>query len=90
MLSGGPIAFTAAVADLLAWAHYFFGECCQCSWVGLLLSLLLLMIYSLGPIISSGSTADALGWAHFLSLLLLTIYSLGPIISSRRSADTLR
>ena len=82
MLSGGPIVFTAAVADLLAWAHYFFGTRCRYSRVGLLPSLLLLPIYLLGSIISSGSAADALGWAHFLSLLLLTIYSLGPIISS--------
>ena len=90
MLSGGPIVFTAAVANLLAWAHYFFGTRCRYSWVGLLPSLLLLPIYSLGSIISLGSAADALSWAHFLSLLLLTIYSLGPIISSQRSADTLR
>ena len=89
MLSAGPIAFTAAADDLLAWAHYFFATLCRYSWVGLLLSLLLLPIYSLGTIISSGSAAVALGCAHFLSLLLLPIYLLGPIISLGHTADLL-
>ena len=89
MLSGGPIAFTIAADDLLAWAHYFFATLCRYSRVGLLLSLLLLPIYLLGTIISSGSAAVALGCAHFLSLLLLPIYLLGPIISLGCAADAL-
>ena len=89
MLSGGPIVFTAAVADLLAWAHYFLGERCRCSRVG--------------PFHFTTAAANLLAWAHYffrtlcrysrvgllLSLLLLTIYSLGPIISSGSAADAL-
>ena len=62
---------------------------CRYSQVGLLLSLLLLPIYSLKTIISLGSAADALSCAHFLSLLLLPIYLLGPIISLGHAADLL-
>ena len=52
MLSGGPIAFTIAADNLLAWAHYFFGERCQCS--------------RLGPFPFTTAAADLLAWAHYL------------------------
>ena len=79
MLSGRPIAFTAAADDLLAWAHYFFRTLCRYSRVGLLPSLLLLTIYLLGPIISSGSAADALSWAHCFHCCCCRFTCLGPL-----------
>ena len=75
----GPLHFITAAADLLAWAHYFFRTRCQYSRVGLLPSLLLLTIYSLGPIISSGHSADTLGWAYCLHCCCWQFTCLGPL-----------
>ena len=51
--------------------------------------LLLLLIFSLGPIISLRGAADTLGCAHCILLLLLPIYSIGPIISLGAAANEL-
>ena len=61
ILSGRPIAFTAAADDLLTWAHYFFRRCCRYTRMGPLHLLLLLLIYLLGPIISSDGLANMFG-----------------------------
>src|SRR6266478_4769424 len=82
---GGPIAFAAAAADHLTWAHWFFSRCCQCPRVGPLHWQLLLPMALLGPIIFFESCCCC-RWIClgplFMRLLLL-MGSFGPIVSLR-------
>ena len=97
----GPIISLEDTADQFRWAYCC---CCQFSHFGPLFLwekrpihqdrsiaflLLLLPIYSFGPIISSRRAADELRQAHRILLLILPIYPFGPIVSSGGIADAL-
>src|SRR6266852_6131976 len=56
----GPITFTTAAAASFVWAHYFFGRCYRCPWMGPWHLQWQLPLHLLGPIISSAGAVDAL------------------------------
>ena len=60
MCLDGPIAFDAAVVDLIVWAHYFFRKCCRHARMGLLFLHEELPIYVDEPIAFSAAAVDLL------------------------------
>src|SRR6266478_5880294 len=76
---GGPIAFAAAAADHLTWAHWFFSRCCQCPRVGPLSLQLLLPMDLLWPIVYAAAAADGFIWAHCFSERCWPYPRVGPL-----------
>ena len=80
MPQDGPIKSAAAVADGLAWAHYFSESSRRCPRMGPFNLPQLLPMVLLGPIISLRAPADAPGWAHLTRRSCCRWFRLGPFL----------